>query len=316
MDTTDQLSSIKPGDRKSIGLALGLFLLLIFYEIYLVNKLLFPMQNFVSIDKNYLYGIYAFVVTLVIGNILFNSKLHTIGFRWFTKYTKITRPDFSWLCINEIITVFISLVPFFILGQIYIEELSQILQNGITNPSKENGINIIRFLNFPLLFSISGIIFIIVYYIILSIISKLILPISIGNAFKSSILNLLFYTILLGPIIAYYGWAGIKIQNGVEDKINNNEKNNPNKPLVNETNITKNAVNPQDTIADNYIKQQIESNSKCENSEPNDPQIAIACQQNEMLISILKQSGYCFGKNNEEKIQMKWHKCQTDSIKE
>jgi hypothetical protein len=316
MDTTDQLSSIKPGDRKSIGLALGLFLLLIFYQIYFINKFLFPMQNFVSIDKNYIYGIYAFTVVIIVCNILFLSRLHKIGFRWFTKYTKVTRPDFSWLIIIEIITLFISVVPLFILGQIYIEEFSQMLQNGISNPSKENGINITRFLNFQLLISISIVIFIIVYYIVLSIISKLILPISIGNAFKSSILNLLFFTILLGPFIAYYGWGGIKIQNSIEDKINNNEKNNPIKPLVNETNTTKNAVNPQDAIAENYIKQQIESNSKCENGEPNDPQIAIACQQNEMLISILKQSGYCFGKNTEEKNQMKWHKCQTDSIKE
>ena len=52
MDTTDQLSSIKPGDRNSIGLALGLFLLLIFYQVYFINKFLLPMQNLVSIDKN------------------------------------------------------------------------------------------------------------------------------------------------------------------------------------------------------------------------------------------------------------------------
>jgi hypothetical protein len=316
MDTTDQLNSIKPGDRNSISLALGLFILLIFYQIYFINKFLFPMQNFVSIDKNYIYGIYAFTAVIIVCNILFLSRLHKIGFRWFTKYTKVTRPNFSWLIVIEIITLFISVVPLFILGQIYIEEFSHALQNGIANPSNENSNNILGFLNIPLLIAILLIFIIIVYYIVLSIVSKLILPITTGDAFKSSILNLIIYMLLGAPLIAYFGWTGIKIQNVLNGKNVSIDESKPNKPLVNETNITKNAVNPQDAIAENYIKQQIESNSKCENGEPNDPQIAIACQQNEMLKSILKQSGYCFGKNNEEKNQMKWHKCQTDSIKE
>ena len=191
MDTTDQLSSIKPGDRNSIGLALGLYLLLIFYIIYIINKFLLPIQNFVSIDKNNIYGIYAFNVVCIVLSILFFSKLHKIGFRWFTKYTKITRPDLSWLIVIEIITLFISIVPLFILGQIYIEEFSNAYLNAIAIPSKENASKLMGYYTFTIPIFLS--ILILEYYIILSLISKLILPISMGSAFKSSILNLLFW---------------------------------------------------------------------------------------------------------------------------
>ena len=66
MDTTDQLSSIKPGDRNSISLALGLFLLLIFFLVVVSEKFLSPMQNFVSVDKNYIYGYYVGILDIVL----------------------------------------------------------------------------------------------------------------------------------------------------------------------------------------------------------------------------------------------------------
>jgi len=258
MDTTDQLSSIKPGDRNSISLALGLFLLLIFFLVVVSEKFLSPMQNFVGVDKNYIYGYYAFASIISFFGILFLSKLHKIGFRWFTKYTKVTRPDSSWLFIIEIITLVISLVPLIILSQIYNEAFLHTLQNGIANPSKENLSNFLGFLNTPLLIAISLIIIIFIYYIFLSVISRLILPISIGDAFKSSILNLLICILIYAPMIAYSGWVGMKVQNtlnekkvSIENKVENSEPNNPSKPLVNENNITKNEVNPLDIIVGN-----------------------------------------------------------------
>ena len=260
MDTPDQLSSIKPGDRNSISLALGLFLLLIFFLVVVSEKFLSPMQNFVSVDKNYIYGYYAFASIISFFGILFLSKLHKIGFRWFTKYTKVTRPDSSWLFIIEIITLVISLVPLFILSQIYNEAFLHTLQNGIANPSKENVFNFMGFLNTPLLIAILFIIIIIIYYIFLSVISKLILPISIGDAFKSSLLNLLICILTCAPMIAYSGWLGINIQNSLNEK-----------KVIIENQMTKNVVAPQDKVSSqpdsNYINNRIENQHSNKSSD-------------------------------------------------
>jgi len=193
-----------------------------------------------------------------------------MGFRWFTKYTKFTSPELSWLCVIEITTIFISLIPLLLLAQIFLEEFSQVIQNGIINPSTANGMKILGFLNIPLLTALSLLSAIVIYYIVLSFISKLILPISIGEAFKSSILNLIIYVLISAPFIAYFGWAGMKIQNSVQNNNVKVERDNHTKPVSNNDNkvssISNNPSTQKEGIANAFYSALSEGDGKKANT--------------------------------------------------
>ncbi len=216
MDSKSDESSIKSGNIKSVTIAAGLLLLIFTLLIYSIYKILLPINALLEVDDKwihytyYTYGIMALLTLTIIG---VWAWIHRVGFRWFTPYNKITRPDLSWLIIVEALTEIFILMPVGVLAWYYTQEVSNVIQEGI---SAENIPKIFRLPNFALFIAVFLVVWVAMYYVLLSIITRLIIPVSIGVALRSSILNLLLVLLSFSPLIAYYGWSGMKMKGAID----------------------------------------------------------------------------------------------------
>ena len=59
-----------------------------------------------------------------------------------------------------------------------------------------------------------------------------------------------------------------------------------------------------------------ELDNKCRGGSGNDPKTFEACDARDALAVKLNKLGWCYGKSNEAGYQMKWHQCESNSLKQ
>ena len=53
----------------------------------------------------------------------------------------------------------------------------------------------------------------------------------------------------------------------------------------------------------------------CRGSNPNDPKTMKACVRRSAVVQALEKSGWCYGTEDQARVDMRWHKCLRDSIR-
>lgn len=213
MDAQEQ--SIKPGDSKSIAIAIFLLLSASILAIYRLNNILLPIENVAKIDNDWMYATYGFTVLMVVSSIISFATIHRTGFRWFTAFNKTTRPDLSWLIIIGTLTeIFVLVIADLSINWYYDGQFSELLQNGLTS---NNISKFSSFLNLGLVIAVFLILLVLLYFLVLSITTRMLVPVSLRVALQSSVLNLVVILLCASPFIAYTGWTGLKMRDATQE---------------------------------------------------------------------------------------------------
>ncbi len=189
--------SIKPGNRQSLLICFGLFVLSSIVIFVSAKKILTPIQSLTSVSDSTSHGTIIFLIVVSVLYTLGLARLHRVGFRWFTKFNKTTRPDLSWLVIVECLSLFFV--------EISISIILSLWENGFEQGIDSNtAVDLVMNLNVGILLVLIWTLF--SYYVSSSVITKYVISISYSDAFKSSLLNLILFLVLSSPFIAYYGY--------------------------------------------------------------------------------------------------------------
>lgn len=63
------------------------------------------------------------------------------------------------------------------------------------------------------------------------------------------------------------------------------------------------------------IKQWEAEETICRGSNPDDPKTMKACVRRSAVVQALEKSGWCYGTEDQARVDMRWHKCLRDSVR-
>lgn len=92
-----------------------------------------------------------------------------------------------------------------------------------------------------------------------------------------------------------------------------------NKIGENKNSMSATSNNEQKQSTKNEVKPIIEKynnlNGKCRGGSGDDPNTIKACDERDLVVAKLKESGWCFGKEGQAEYEMEWHQCSSNSLK-
>ena len=148
--------------------------------------------------------------SVIIGFAYFFAKIHGLGFRIFTIYNKESRPQMSWRMLIQLVTFIASAAIFWCIEYLF-----------LNSPSLDD----LSFFIFNSAWIIVGFILLTVlkYFIVMSVTTKILLPIDFVTSIKSSILNVIVLLVMSAPLIYIYSIMG-----GTQSKANSQMQKNTN----------------------------------------------------------------------------------------